>query len=272
MPVDRIQRRYHEFTHVRDRNATPRNVSERIALILLSLCSRSRCWRKAAARRLRPKARSSSWADEIIKQEGYVTPPLELAAAVMAPRSQNINLSSASPDKKWFLNQINDGPVVMKTFSKPFDELGGVFIDFKANRARSLTISNNVGIQIISAADGSKKPIQIPAGARVSNATWSPDSKSIAYFVHGERCDSHLDHGCRDEQVAAAHEDSGAGHAQLGSFDFTDDGTQIAVVLIPDGRAPMPVKPDCSDRAGSQAHRHRQEPAAHLPEPDDDAV
>jgi len=47
---------------------------------------------------------------------------------------------------------IGDGPVLMKTFSKPFDELGGVFIDFKANRARSLTINNNVGIQIISAA------------------------------------------------------------------------------------------------------------------------
>ena len=42
----------------------------------------------------------------------------------------------------------------MKTFSKPFHELGGVFIDYKANRARALTIRNNVGIQLISAADG----------------------------------------------------------------------------------------------------------------------
>jgi Tol biopolymer transport system component len=74
----------------------------------------------------------------------------------------------------------------MKTFSKPFHELVGVFIDFKANRARALTIRNDIGIQLISAADGTKKAIQLPAGARVSNATWSPDSTSVAFFVHGD--------------------------------------------------------------------------------------
>ena len=119
---------------------------------------------------------STSWADDILKQESYASPPRELAEAVLAPRHLNVTLSSASPDKKWFLDEIGDGPVLMKTFSKPFHELGGVFVDYKANRARALTTRNNVGIQIISAADGSKKPIQTPAGARVSNATWSPDS------------------------------------------------------------------------------------------------
>jgi Tol biopolymer transport system component len=72
----------------------------------------------------------------------------------------------------------------MARFSKPFHELGGVFIDHKANRARSLTTRSDVGIQLISAANGSKKSIQIPAGARVSNATWAPDGKSIAYLAH----------------------------------------------------------------------------------------
>lgn len=60
----------------------------------------------------------------------------------------NVTLSSISPDKKWFVDEIGDGPVVMKTFSKPFHELGGVFIDHKANRTRVLTIRNNVGIQL----------------------------------------------------------------------------------------------------------------------------
>src|SRR5215218_2415083 len=39
---------------------------------------------------------SSSWADDIIKKEGYVTPPPEVADAVLAPRHLNVNLSSAS--------------------------------------------------------------------------------------------------------------------------------------------------------------------------------
>ena len=103
---------------------------------------------------------------------------------VLAPRHLNVTLANLSPDKKWFLDEIGDGPVVMKTFSKPFHELGGVFVDYRANRARALTVRNNVGIQIISAADGSKKAIQIPAGARVSNAVWSPDSASVAYLAH----------------------------------------------------------------------------------------
>ena len=125
-----------------------------------------------------------SWADKVLQQETYATPPPELAEAVLAQRQQNVTLSNASPDKKWFLGQVGDGPVPMSVFSKPFHELGGVFIDFKANRARPLTVSNGVGIQVISAADGKKIALAIPPNARVSNATWSPDSSAVAYFVH----------------------------------------------------------------------------------------
>jgi len=118
--------------------------------------------------------------DDVLKQDTYQTPPKELADAVLAARYLNVTLTNVSPDRKLFVDEIGDGPVVMKTFSKPFHELGGQFIDFKANRARALTVRNGVGIQIISAADGAKKQIQLPAGARVSNETWSPDGKAVA--------------------------------------------------------------------------------------------
>ena len=126
----------------------------------------------------------ASWADAVLKTEAYVTPPKELADAVLIPRYLNISLTSASPDKKWFVDEIGDGPVLMKTLSKPFHELGGVFVDFKANRARALTTRNNIGIQIVSASHGSRKVLHRPAGARVSNGTWSPDGSGVAYFVH----------------------------------------------------------------------------------------
>ena len=106
--------------------------------------------------------------DQIIAAETYQTPQKELADAVLAPRYLNDTLSNLSPDKKWFLKMIGDGPVVMTTFSKPFDELGGVFIDWKANRSRTLTISNSVGIQLISATDGTKKSIPSIATERTS--------------------------------------------------------------------------------------------------------
>src|SRR3954465_11697202 len=121
--------------------------------------------------------------DDVLKQESYQTPPKELADAGVATRYLNCSLTNASPDKKWFVDEIGDGPVVMKTFSNPFHELGVLFVDYKANRARPLTVRNNIGIQLISATDGTKKMVQLPAGARVSNATWSPDGKSVAFYV-----------------------------------------------------------------------------------------
>ena len=180
--------------------------------------------------------------DEVLKQESYQTPPKELADAVLATRYLNVSLTNASPDKKWFVDEIGDGPVVMKTFAKPFHELGGLFVDYKANRARPLTVRNNIGIQLISAADGSKKQIQLPPGARVSNATWSPDGKSIAFYVHGEDT-THI--WAADAATGVAHQVTKTPvlATLVTTFDFTKDGKQIATVLIPDGRAAMPQVP-----------------------------
>jgi hypothetical protein len=90
-----------------------------IALLLLTLFGQSP---------VQPAVTPSTWADDIIKQEGYAVPPNDIADAVMAPRHLNIAiaLSNLSPDQKWFVGEIGDGPVPMKTFSTPFHELGGV--------------------------------------------------------------------------------------------------------------------------------------------------
>ena len=146
-----------------------------------------------------PAAAPTSWADQVIKAEGYQTPPKELADAVLAPRYLNVSLTNASPDKKWFLDEIGDGPVPMKTFSKPFHELGGVFIDFKANRARSFTIRNNVGIQIISATDGTRKKLQVPAGVRVRGAVVARQQERRVLRACPRR-DAHLDRRRRDRR------------------------------------------------------------------------
>ena len=180
--------------------------------------------------------------DDVLKADTYQTPPRELADAVLAPRYLNVTLTNPSPDKKWFLDEIGDGPVLMKTFSKPFHELGGLFIDFKANRARPLTVRNNVGIQIISAADGSKKNVQLPAGARVSNAAWSPDGKSVAFYLHGDDA-THI--WMADPVTGQSRQVTKTPvlATLVSTFDFTKDGKQIATVLVPDTRTAMPQEP-----------------------------
>ena len=157
---------------------------------------------------------SSSWADDVIKQDAYAQPPKELADAVLAPRHLNVTLANLSPDKKWFLDEIGDGPVLMKTFAKPFHELGGVFVDYKANRSRALTIRNNVGIQLISAADGLKKPIQLPAGSRVSNADLVARQHDDRLHAARRRRVAHLGGGRRDRQGPSADEDAAPRHAR----------------------------------------------------------
>jgi dipeptidyl aminopeptidase/acylaminoacyl peptidase len=186
--------------------------------------------------------RSPSWADEIIKKEGYAQPPPELAAAVLAPRHMNVTLSTISADKKWFLDEVEDGPVPMSTFSKPFDELGGVFIDIKANRARSITNSTRVGIQVISAADGSRKPLAIPAGARVSGARFTPDGAGVAYFVHGEDA-SHIWITDLATNKPRQITKTPLLMTLVTNFEFVNNGKSIAAVLPPDGRSARPARP-----------------------------
>jgi dipeptidyl aminopeptidase/acylaminoacyl peptidase len=234
------------ITRVRSlpRDATTWVVGGAIALILalvpLTLVAQAPAQTPAQEKAAAQAKPPLSWADKILQQEAYATPPPEVAAAVLTARDQNVNLSNASPDKKWFLTEIGDGPVPMTIFSKPFHELGGVFIDFKANRARALTIRNNVGIQLISAADGSKRPIQLPPGARVSNATWSPDGANVAFFVHGDDA-THI--WIADVATLKARQltQKPVLATMVSTFQFTKDGKQIATVLIPDGRPPTPV-------------------------------
>ncbi|MCU0252247.1 MAG: prolyl oligopeptidase family serine peptidase [Vicinamibacterales bacterium] len=182
------------------------------------------------------------WTDETLKQEGYATPPKELADAVLAPRYRNVALTNASPDKKWFLDEIGDGPVGMAVFSKPFHELGGLFVDYQANRARPLTIRNNAGLQVISAADGSKKAIQIPNGVRVSNAAWSPDGSLIAFYVHTPDA-THIWVADPMTGVSKQLTQKPVLATLVSNFDFSADGKKIAAVIVPDGRAAMPGAP-----------------------------
>jgi dipeptidyl aminopeptidase/acylaminoacyl peptidase len=227
-----------------DARSDPRKTFFRtIVVLLFALLPLTLVAQQAAAPQTPAKESApETWADRILHQETYATPPPEVAEAVTAPRYLNVTLSNLSPDKKWFLNQVGDGPVPMSTFSKPFDELGGVFIDFKANRARTLTISSNAGIQVISAADGTKKPLAIPPNVRVTNATWLPDSSGVAYFAHTDDA-THIwitDLATNKPRQVTPRPVLATLYS---SFEFTKDGKQIAAVLVPDNRPPKPVPP-----------------------------
>lgn len=186
-------------------------------------------------------AQNGSWdAQQVLEAKEWVAPPEGIAEAVLAPRWMNATLDEISPDRQWFVHEIGDGPVGMDRFSRPFDELGGRFIDFRANRDRGLTIRSNVGIEVVSAADGRKVAVQVPDGARVSNATWSPGGDRLAFFVHTDDA-THIwvadPADGRSRQVTR----TPVLATLVTDLDWTDDG-RIATVLVPERRGPRPTQ------------------------------
>jgi dipeptidyl aminopeptidase/acylaminoacyl peptidase len=182
------------------------------------------------------------WQDKVLTHEGYVAPPRELADAVLAPREMNVTLGNPSPDKKWFLDEIGDGPTPMAIFGRPFDELGGVFIDFKANRQRAMSRRNTIGLQLFSTADGSRKALATPPGLRVTNSRWTPDGAGVIYMTlnddgtHVWMTDVATN---KPRQVTK----TSLLTTFVTNFAFVNNGKQIVAVFPPDGRTARPLPP-----------------------------
>ncbi len=188
------------------------------------------------------QAKGQSWdPDSILKAETYVRPPQAIVDAVLAPRFRNFSFNNPNADQTWYLETVGEGMPSIELLAKPFHELGGVFIDFAANRDRSLTIRGASGLQV-RALDGTVRTLQVPQGARISNATWSPDGKSVAFFAHTPTA-THIwladvatgrSRQLTRTPVLATH---------MTRFEWTRDGRYIVAVLIPENRPPMPPIP-----------------------------
>ncbi|MDA0328022.1 MAG: prolyl oligopeptidase family serine peptidase [Gemmatimonadetes bacterium] len=175
----------------------------------------------------------------VLADKGFVTPANDIANLALAPRYLNATLTDVSPNKRWFIHEVGDGPVTMDRFSKDFDELGGLFIDYSGNRSRDLTIRTNIGINIISAADGSVVEMDVPTGARVSNATWSPDGARVAFYVHTDT-ETHIyvgDPATGDSRQVTRRPVLAT---MVTGFEWTSGSSEIATVLVPNRRSERP--------------------------------
>src|SRR4051812_18812482 len=72
---------------------------------------------------------------EALAKETYVKPPEIVERIVTAPRN-NVSFTNPSPDHKLFLKNETEGLASIEAFGKAHYRLGGVEIDWKANRAR----------------------------------------------------------------------------------------------------------------------------------------
>jgi dipeptidyl aminopeptidase/acylaminoacyl peptidase len=210
--------------------------------------------------------------------ETYATPPEEIARLVNAPRHLNVLLTQLSPDRKYFLREESAGMPSVSTFGKPHHYLAGIQVDPAANRARVLTTRGATGFTLVDAATGQARAVEVPAGARVTGAAWSPDGKQLAFIANFDRASqvyvADVVTG-KSRQVTPAR--SALLATAVSSIDWTDNGASIVVVLIPEGRGPEPVEPAIAEgpqvRLWTQAAKSPQRNFASLLEtPHDQAL
>jgi dipeptidyl aminopeptidase/acylaminoacyl peptidase len=222
-------------------------------------------------------AAQQSWnPQEILHTEKFVRPPAEVERIILAPRT-DISFTAPSPDRKWFLKTTGKDRGDIDAYGKPHVYLGGVQVDTKANRARSLTTSTRRGIVLVDPRTKATKTIDVPNGASISSPVWSPTGTQVAYIANFDEA----------SQVFVADVTTGKSTqvtktpllaTLVTTVDFTADGKTIMAVLVPDGRGPAPThgKNGVEDGPGVRVTESRALPqvihASLLEDPHDKAM
>jgi len=181
-----------------------------------------------------------SWnPDEVLKKEGWVKPPAVVERIITAPRP-DISFSLQSPDRRWFVRTGMPDRGDIRDYGKPHIYLGGLAVDVKANRARSLTMRAGTALTLVDPRTNATKTLEVPKGATVSSATWSPTGTQLAFIANFADA-SHL----FVSDIATGKSTQLTRTPLLATLetgvDWTADGKSITVVLIPEGRGVAPT-------------------------------
>ena len=179
---------------------------------------------------------------EILAKETFIKPPAAIDKIVSAPWQQNVSLSNQSPDHKHFLKLESDGMPSVQQFGKPHYYLAGLQVDYRANRARTLTTRGAAGLEIIDASTGQSRAIETPKGATISSPKWSPDGSEIAYLANFDDA-THI----YIVDVASGKSRKLTKTPLLATLvtgaEWTNSGKSLVAVLVPDGRGAEPQHP-----------------------------
>ena len=220
---------------------SPRRVASRLATALIV----------ATPALVQAQNANAGWdAQQILRTESFVKPPENLVRIITTPRV-DISFTNASPDRRWFLRATGSDRGDIKAYGAPHVWLGGVQVDTRANRARSLTTSNRNGLTLVDPTTGTTRAISVPAGASISSPVWSPRGTQVAYIANFPT----------GSFVYLADVASGTS-AQLSrrallatvvtTIEFTADGRYVAAVLVPENRGPVPEHGDGGIEDGPQ--------------------
>jgi len=181
-----------------------------------------------------------SWnPEEILKREGWVKPPAVVERIITAPRT-DISFTTPSPDRKWFVRTAMTDRGDVRDYGKTHIYLGGLAVDTKANRARSLTMRAGTALTLVDPKTNATRALEVPKGATVSSVAWSPTGAQIAYVANFYDASHVYVADVATEKSTQLTKTPLLATLETG-VDWTADGKTVAVVLIPDNRGAAPT-------------------------------
>lgn len=182
----------------------------------------------------------------LLASERYVKPPADVAKLVTATRHLNSALTDQSPDRTHFLVLHGEGLGSQLKFGKPHYYLGGLQVDYRANRVRSFTTRGQFAIEIVDVESGGRTSLQIPTGATATSPSWSPDGTKLAYFASFDDA-TYVYVADAKSGASRRVSDRAALPVLATTLDWTPDGSAVYAVLVPEARMPMPKEPAVAD-------------------------
>jgi dienelactone hydrolase len=176
---------------------------------------------------------------EILKAESYLKPPANIERMIMAPRV-DISFTAPSPDRSWFLRGVGPTRGDIAAYGKSHVWLGGIQVDTKANRARSVTTSNTIGLTLVNPRTGATKAIETPKGATITAQTWSPNGAQVAYIASFDDASyAYVADVATGKSVQVSKSPLLA--TLYTDLEFTNDGKSLVAVIVPEGRGAAPT-------------------------------
>ena len=173
---------------------------------------------------------------------GYQLPPQEIIDLVDAPGTPS---TSISPDNSTIAFIGNPGIPALEDLAREELRLGGMRIDPLTNGPSRRSYGNSLTLTDIRGEN--ERPVSgLPKSPRISNTSWSPDSRHMA-FLH--TTENKIELWILDVDKAQARKLTN--HAINGvmgnAFSWSSDNKTIVFTAVPETRGEMPVRPRVAD-------------------------
>ena len=171
----------------------------------------------------------------------YQTPPKALQDLLLAPPTPRVSLSSDG--RTLALLAVQDFPTVAE-LAQPELRLAGLRFNPRTNGPSR--VSYAVGIKLKTLPGGPETDVKgLPAQARISGVSWSPDNKTMAFALTtpGTGADGRVELWVADVATATARRLLAAplNDAFGSSFEWVSDSQTLLVRVVPAGRGPAPA-------------------------------